>query len=402
MKHLLFTSAISLALALPAFANDSTIDQIGLGNFADVDQTGGNGGTSLIEQTGDNDLASVLQSDGGGSGTNNAIIRQLEGSNVQEANITQNNGTSGAENFATIVQDSIQGGNLANINQDGAGNQAVALQGPGASDDLVFPTFFGTIVRPTTPGDITNSESSINQLGNGNTASTAQVVGSNGGDNNLAGITQTGDDNSAAILQGTGTGSTIFGPALSANDNDNIANILQDGIGNDSSIAQGGESGFASNTQTGNDNSSVIVQSGGTPFFGNSAVVSQTGNDNESEVFQTSSNGDLPIVPDGTTASVTQNGDDNFSTISQKPLGGHLATVLQTGNGGFSLIEQDGLLNTATLTQGMEDNTSEIFQTGPSVVGPVGNTATVMQTATSGNFSTVSQSGVLNTSTVMQ
>lgn len=403
MKNLLLTTALSATLVTPALANDSTIDQIGADNIADVTQTDGTGGTSLIQQTGDNDSATVIQSDDNGTATNNADIQQLEGTGVQTALIDQNNASNGAENTAKIIQDSIQGGNNATIKQDGAGNSATALQGPGESDDVVIPTWFGPIILPTTPGDITNSVSKIAQTGNNNTATTAQIAGSNGGDNNVGLINQDGADNAASIVQGTGTGvNLIGGPALSANDNDNFGDIMQLGIGNKSSIAQGGESGYALNIQDGTDNDSVIVQSGGTPLFGNSADVSQTGDRNTSKVYQTSAGGDDPIVPEGVTADVTQLGDDNMSTISQEPLGGHLATVTQNGDFHVSSIEQDGLLNSSTVKQELNNQTSKIFQTGVSGTAAVSNTAIVQQTHTAGNMSQVTQAGLSNMTTIMQ
>ena len=219
----------------------------------------------------------------------------------------------------------------------------------------------------------------------------------------MAQTTQVGDLNNATISQGTGDVASVwFIPNPASNDNDNAAWIDQTGLSNDSTIAQGGESGSASNNQIGNDNDSLIVQSGGLPGIGNQASVGQTGDRNVSTVTQTSLLGDIPVTPLGVKAIVTQNGDDNTSTITQNDLGGHTATVMQVGYMHTSTIIQDGLVNTATVTQELNNQTSEIFQTGPLLAPAIGNTATVNQTATANNFSHVTQSGTVNTTTVMQ
>ncbi len=408
-RTLTTTTALALVLATSAYANDSTISQIGATNFATVDQTGGNNGTSNVNQTGSDDFASVTQSDGPG-GSNNADIDQLGGSGVQTATITQSNGSTGGSsatvgtpggptNNATILQDSVQGGNEAVIDQDGDGNSAWAQQGPGAAFN-VFPPFGG---GPTTPGDITNSFSIIDQNGSSNMATTMQIVGSNGGDNNLADILQSGTSNEAAIKQGTGAINSVwFIPNPASNDNNNTAFITQSGVGNFSDVEQGGESGSASSTQGGNDNESTIVQSGGLSGLGNSANAVQSGDRNTSTIVQSSSDGDLPGVPAGTTAEVFQDGNDNNSMITQRPLGGHFADVSQVGDMLTSTITQDGLLNTSLVTQELANNTSTIEQNGGGIVDPLFNLAEVNQVATAGNTSFVSQSGAFNVSTVNQ
>ncbi|MCL3880774.1 hypothetical protein [Marivita sp. GX14005] len=399
MKNLLLTSAITLGMTGAAFANDSQIDQIGLGNDATVTQSGGTGSGSVVLQTGDNDIATVVQSDTGGSDTNSSTIQQLGGSGTQTATVTQSYNGSGLENTALIVQDSTQGGNVAAVTQDGDDNFADARQGPGAAVNCFDP--FGC--SGTTPAAITNSDTNIVQSGTNNSATTTQIVGSNGGDNNRAAIDQNGLSNNASILQGTGAvANTWFIPNPASTDNDNLADILQDGDGNASIIAQGGESGVAFSSQFGNDNSSDIVQSGGIPGLGNATTVVQDGDRNTSTVTQSSTNGDLPVVPSGTVANVQQTGNDNESHVTQKPLGGHFASVMQMGDDHFSLIEQDGLLNIAKVTQELHDQSSEVHQTGPSIVGPLGNTAIVNQTITAGNTSYVSQQGIGNQSTVLQ
>lgn len=398
MKSLLITTSLTAAIVGPVWANDSTIDQIGMDNVATVTQNGGSGGTSGVLQTGDDDTAWVIQSEtaSGGTNTNTSEIKQLGGSGSQSASVNQNYEGGGAANMAFIIQDSTDGGNLGTINQNGNANSATIAQGPGDSDDVCLGPFcFGT-----TPFDITNSTASVLQEGAGNIATSNQIVGSNGGNSNFASTEQYGDLNIATINQGSGT--SLFDPT--ANDNDNEAYIKQDGIGNESSMSQGGELGVASSAQFGNDNKSEIVQSGGFPLLaaGNNATVFQDGDRNSSIVRQSSAHGDLPAVPAGTKAIVTQLGSDNESIIDQKPLGGHLATVNQDGSMLSSLIEQDGLFNTASLTQELANQESEIFQTGPLLSPAIGNTAEVSQTATANNFSHVTQSGSLNTTTVLQ
>ena len=405
MKKLLITSALTAAFAAPAWANDSTIDQIGLTNNATVTQSGGTGGSSYVKQTGDNDTTWVVQSETspGGVGTNISTVNQLSGSGSQSVSVNQNYQGGGAANVATVLQDSIEGGNSVTVNQNGDANLAEAQQGPGDAENCTL--VFGC--SSVTPLGITDSSSNVLQTGTANIAKTNQIVGSNGGSNNHASVNQDGTSNEGTIAQGTGSVNALgfFSPSIpnpASNDNDNFAWIDQTGVANESSIAQGGESGSASNTQMGNDNDSVIVQSGGLPGIGNLATVDQTGDRNVSTVTQTSLLGDIPVSPAGVKAIVTQNGDDNTSTITQNDLGGHTATVMQVGFMHTSSIIQDGLVNTATVTQELNNQTSEIFQTGPLLAPAIGNTATVNQTATANNFSHVTQSGTVNTTTVMQ
>lgn len=407
MKNLILTSALAAALAGTALANDSTIDQIdGSSNAASVTQTNGTGAASYVLQTGSDDIATVIQSDSGGAGTNSSTVRQLGGSGTQTATVTQNHTGTGGANIATAIQDSIEGGNLIALNQDGDGNTATAQQGPGIAKNC---SVFGGSCSSTNPRDITNSTTEITQSGTANTAVADQIVGSNGGDNNQANIIQDGTSNDAEIAQGTGTVRFwTMGPIYisdpTSNDNNNIGSIDQTGVGNTSEIGQGGEAGMASNRQDGNDNTSTIVQSGGvSPALGNSASVEQVGSNNNSVVTQSSGQGDLPGVPFANDATVQQFSDDNTSTVTQGIAGGHTVSVLQDGGGGHSsLIVQNGWGNTATLVQSMSDQVSEINQTGPASSPAIGNTAKVTQAATSGNLSKVAQNGVQNSSTVMQ
>ncbi|MGR3630422.1 MAG: hypothetical protein ACU0BP_14250 [Sulfitobacter sp.] len=407
MKHLLMTTALAAAFATPVWANDSEIEQIGADNSAEVTQNAGAGGTSDILQTGDGDAATVMQSDtlSGGTDTNRANIRQLGGSGVQTAAVTQDHDGTGSANIANVLQDSIEGGNTIEVDQNGAANLAEAQQGPGEAENCTL--VFGC--SSVTPLGITNSSSDIFQSGSANTAITKQIVGSNGGDNNHASITQDGSDNQGTVAQGTGILNAVgfVSPSISnpaSNDNDNSAWIDQSGLANIANIGQGGELGSASSTQSGEDNKSTITQSGGSVLLsvGNSANVTQSGERNTSVVEQTSADGDLPETPAGTTANVSQTGSDNGSTVRQLPLGGHFASVTQNGELLSSLVEQDGLLNSATVTQELNNQTSEVLQLGTSGTAAILNTANVSQTHTANNLSQVTQAGTGNSTTVMQ
>jgi hypothetical protein len=202
----------------------------------------------------------------------------------------------------------------------------------------------------------------------------------------------------AEVSQGSGTG--IFNPA--STDNDNIGTIIQSGDGNTSSITQGGESGLASNDQDGVGNGSTILQAGGGFFgVGNETSVVQKGNSNQSLVDQ-SGGVDLELFPAGNLAEVSQDGNNNGSTITQGALGGHTASVSQTGDMLTSGIDQSGLFNTATVEQEMSNQNSTITQSGGGLITPLFNTADVSQVATAGNNSTITQSGIFNNSVVMQ
>jgi hypothetical protein len=107
----------------------------------------------------------------------------------------------------------------------------------------------------------------------------------------------------------------------------------------------------------------------------NSAIVRQAaGPDNFSAIDQGFAGG-AGIGGDTNLANVLQDGTGNRSTIFQNfdDVGGeNRALVRQIGDGNISLIDQEGLMNIATVNQ-LDGSNSTVNQTG------TGNSATVTQ-----------------------
>lgn len=326
MKLRLATAAsiIALSFASPVMAqSSSTVGQTGYDNAADVEQIGAEasndsqitqnnddasqvGNTANVFQTGTNGLdnLSVIDQDGA---LNTADITQ-GGNGVPDYNdssVTQ----TGDGNSANVVQGDLVNSNQSTIVQDGSGNAATVFQG-GNPADPNDPSN-GFVDDPTTdivegPQGVNTGDnvSTIDQIGNGNTASVSQGGG--------AGAVNTSD-----IDQGDPTDST----------NNNTAIVAQGGSSaNDSKISQNGGSSLADVKQGGTDaeNTSLITQTDlVAPGGANSADVTQTGSsDNDSIISQ---DGDLNV------ADVTQSGGLGAiysSTINQAGAG-NLATVVQ-------------------------------------------------------------------------
>lgn len=272
----------------------SYIDQVGLTNAVDVDQTNaGIGAISDVIQIGDHNDARVVQETEGASTTGDyAVITQQGDKN--DAFIEQNNRFPDGEpaNMADIQQGSSTGdanNNLAGISQTGRGNMAEVDQLDGA----VF------------------NQAAIDQFGGSNQAEAEQAGGYN-----VADINQR----------------TLAPPTL-----DNKAGINQDGWDNLGRIDQDGLANEAQTIQTGNDNYSYTSQIGDD----NLADVIQNGNDNMSDVYQAGT---------GNGVWVAQDGDWNMSWIDQDGTDNQ-ATVAQNTNENWSAIEQGGIGNLAMVTQ---------------------------------------------------
>lgn len=329
MKKYLFAtvSVLGLTIATNASANDSTISQIGATQTATVDQTGGSEGVSAINQIGANHKATVTQAD------------------------DPNNGTPAfntASNTSTINQEG--DGAVATVNQTGDPS--------GAPGNISEVTQFND-GPPSAVADVmqngTNNFSSVEQ---GRDADPVDRRGQN------AMVSQDGSDHISTVLQ---------------RGNLNNATVAQSGLGNTSEVTQGGLDNLAGVTQSGDGNLSTVSQSAN---FGE-AQVEQSGNNNASDVEQ---NG---RANSSVAALILQSGNDNTSSVLQ--------TSLVAGPGNANQF--------AEVTQSTDSNSSFITQDGGDpIVDTVntGNSASVFQMVTSGNTSTIAQSGAGNTSTVNQ
>ena len=290
---------------------NSSILQVGLNNYAEADQNNNksNSSSSLINQYGNLGFAklfqkgdinyssidhiddgqntqirqqgSLLTSETSLSGFNNALFSQQEGASQLATTLQEGRGHSafteqlGQLNTLLIWQnDPGSSGSLAQINQDGAGNNGMVLQG---------------IYGASQPSDIY-----IDQVGNAHTAWVGQYHG-----NNRARIKQEGwIGNQADIYQSQ----------------DSSATIMQFGQMNTALVDQGGNSRVqrAQLLQAGSDNVATVMQRG----QGHNANIRQQGQANEARILQRS----LEISAnskEGNYAFISQYGFDNHANVEQ-------------------------------------------------------------------------------------
>lgn len=213
------------------------------------------------------------------------------------------------------------------------------------------------------------------QLGNNNQATLWQLAdGGNGGNN--ANQLQQGDNNKAITWQHT----------VNA-----IADQDQIGNGNEAHIYQTGFNGFVKQEQIGTGNIAAVDEQGGGGWVsGNKAEQIQTGNWNKSEISQYGTGGAKSAQ--GNEAYVTQNGHDNWA--GEGLYSTHLWGIYQEGND-----------NTATVTQNLNVNKSQVLQVGNNNLATVSQDGGVGLFGDYGGFvnqSLVNQTGNTNNATVTQ
>ncbi|HPG40734.1 MAG TPA: hypothetical protein PLP19_16810 [bacterium] len=283
--------------------------------------------------------------------SNSATISTTGSGNTASASQT------GSSNAATIEQ--IANTSTATQIQDGSGNVADLDQKGG------WPAG-STVVGETGAQE---------QHGNNNQATLWQLAdGGNGG--NTGTQYQEGNTNKVTAWQHT-VSSTV--------DQDQIGNS------NEANSYQTGFNGYVRQVQDGTANIAVVDEQGGGGWVvGNTAIETQTGRWNTATIVQYGTGGAKNAQ--GNYAEVTQTGDDN-----------------KTGKGLFSNhdfgIYQAGNYNTASVTQNLNVNKSDVDQLGDS------NTASVVQNGGTGLFgdygdfvnkATVMQNGTGNNATVNQ
>jgi hypothetical protein len=389
------------------FGNEAVVTQSGDGNEAIVDQTDstGDGFASINQQLIGDNYAKVDQN---GAGDNKASIDQASTTDTngfvpagepglptdrdtpdrapvagasQTAVITQTNDIVGsAEANEASIRQGVSGvrgfANEARITQDGSNNTTTIEQGGGTntSDGNMF-----SIVNQVGSDNVAQNRqgeadySNIEQNGNGNTAVVDQnyIVGVIG---RTSDVFQGGDDNQAEVIQtGSGASSSVL-QGLDALSNNNLAFVEQASAAT-SLIEQGG---------LGN-NEARTVQSASAS--GAMAFVDQIGQSNESLIMQTAAS----------TARANQAGELGDSSIFQNGVG-NTATLTQFAGSvnETSLITQNGTNGTVTVNQRGMNNVSEVLQSSGDL-----NMATVNQNGI-GDFSTITQSGNGNTAMVTQ
>lgn len=213
-----------------------------------------------------------------------------------------------------------------------------------------------------------------NAVGNADNDAALGVVGNN----NQARIFQAGDDNASV---GTINGNDNVLDYNQSGDA-NIANGEIAGDDNRTEIGQRGEDNVATSWQNGDDNLSRTYQ-GSTAFdvSDNLATVRQDGSDNQSFVAQGS--WDQGVGGSGNQAYVTQTGNTHISEVYQDSFDSavpvpqiaadnNVATVVQAGDGGRSIINQAN----------SSGNTAEVYIGGGAATGVGRNNSIIQQTNT--------------------
>lgn len=332
------------------FDAQSTIFQTGNENVALVGQSGsnltsrvtqsGSEAAATVNQSGSNSDSTITQLSGGevtvnqsGSrGSVSTVTTEADSRLAPPANtvvVTQTDsgtGPSGQANASTVIQDNVNLGSSVIVGQSHniAGeeqNTSFVRQGRNASNgDVSVSQTGGDNVSSYTSTTATDNDANIVQTGANNNSDVQQDF-QNGGA--LANVTQNGTggaENNVFIDQisaGFATNPAQF--ALGAS-----ASATQNGSGNLSTISQTGfadtaiEANFASSSQTGDLNTSLITQSG----VDNIASLTQTGSSHVSTILQTG---------DANTANVTQSSNGNSSIVTQGGTG-NTATVSQGGS----------------------------------------------------------------------
>lgn len=264
------------------------------------------------------------------------------------------------------------------------------------STSTVFQSNSGNLVDVNLAGAIAGAQSLIDQSGANNVANVTQFddgsdIGGVAPPINDSTILQSGDGNSATLMQDTSTFQLFSASYIEQIGDNNSAVVTQYDDAQDSSIAQISDGNTAiviqgdsllALTDESYGNSSSIVQDG---LGGHYAEISQTGLLNTSEITQFGENNTIYVAQlgdfndsfasqDGVGhwAEISQSGDGNLSELFQ--IGnGHEAYLVQLGNSNYSMIDQSGSGNWASVSQSSDNNTSIVIQSGAN------NTAQVSQ-----------------------
>ena len=314
----------------------------------------------------------------------------------------------------------------------------LCVAAPALANDSTISQIGGTNTAAIDQTGGNEGVSSVSQIGTGLVATVTQADDPNTGipgfntPSNLSTITQEGSGATATVNQTGDPGESPGNESVITQFSDGaaptLADVLQDGANNFSSVEQGrdadpldrsgqtaivmqiGEDHVSTILQRGNLNTATVTQEN----EGNTSDITQTGADNDAGVMQTGV-GNLSTITQNANfglATVDQSGNDNVSEITQSgSVNSSVAGLVdQSGNDNLSTITQSSSVPArnqfAQVTQSTHNNTSLITQSGDAGPPPsdpaLGNDAFVYQTATSGNFSTIMQSGAGNLATVNQ
>jgi hypothetical protein len=330
-------------LQFATIGNKAAVEQDGLRNLAQVDQSAGNAGWAVINQAGEDNATFIDQADTrtpGQSSLNRVYVGQVgnavSGNSVLYSNYarvqqTHRTGFTGNNlvNNATIQQggfrdvafsqipvqyNAVASRNDALIEQDGAENDGVIQQGAESPQTFVFET-----------GDAVgrNNRAILRQVGYGNRGVILQEDDTNAittqyGFDNLAFVRQDGD-----VLDG-GQYSVIDQGKLESDVHGNFAAVFQRGMLQESTILQ-----------TSDHNDAYVYQTAESAYA--KSLIEQTGGaDNFASVMQSAPS---VTVAEGVFSSILQNGSSNQAYVSQTIVSSS-SVVAQTGNGNFARVRQ--------------------------------------------------------------
>ena len=308
------------------FGNMASVMQKGDQNYSNVDQNKQQSGDALeadVYQNGEGNSSIVKQDLSFGAVAN---VYQYGDRNLSKVDQfgADNNGSdvnqTGNDNRSIVVQGTNPGG--------ATGNNTFVQQNGDSNQSYVFQQWHNNTAMSDQFGD--NGMSQIWQAGSGNEAKLKQEAGSElntsyilqgqGGvsDNNLADVTQDGNNNESYVSQLVGDGNEAF--------------VKQTGSYGDSTILQSGALNYANVEQSGVGDISFITQEGSN----NEANVTQKGlgiagqEFNESFILQTGGGSHIATVNQD---HAPAGGWNNISTITQISANQGNATVTQVGSG---------------------------------------------------------------------
>lgn len=404
MRNLSVLSATTfLMLSGAAYAqtgNYSDVNQSGSLNVTEVEQIGGQKGWSQVIQNGSQGTVNVTQSDDATTSSdagNTSYVTQ--GGSEGTVNVNQDQTLpTGAANYSSVDQNTYGSGSFADITQVGDGNSSEATQGPGAGG--------GSYLALTVDQNGTGNTSQVWQYDDNNSITIIQSNNQNlsevyqAGDGNTVGSTQGGDGSNWSFVDQGGYGNNITvsqdGLAFAETSDvvqdgtgnsvavtqEGVGNVSyvgdylggtvgQDGSGNELTIYQGGEDGYSNATQFGVGNVMSVEQGAWEFTTLNTSEAHQDGDGNAMSITQDGDGNNYSEASqsgDGNEFTLTQAGADLNSLLTQGDGGYHTGVVGQEGQGSFSLIDQMGSYNGATVYQGVNAGTnfnqSTVYQTG--------------------------------------
>jgi hypothetical protein len=345
LSGILFLAAASIAAAQ---SNSLTFNQLGVGNSTHATQVGTQNASTITQAPSTTDPTSMGANYSflyvGGSGNLTSQI-QIGFSNASSLFLSGPAPVDGipnsADNFVTINQAGNYNMSIADIYGNG-NNVAINQQG-------VNNWSYLNLVGVYAFGNMNDNNFSLEQSGENNVFS-ASIQGSS---NDLF-VVQSGTANTA------GTTNDKINTGVYIRGDENLVDILQNGIGNSTQITVQNNLNRTLIEQIGTNNSTLVTQNGAIPDGGNLVGIRQTGNSNGASVTQNDTYH---------TTLLEQFGDDNKATVAQSGslhevtgLGGSGTPVAQLGNANQLTIVQTGLEGLVQLQQAGNSNTGIITQ----------------------------------------